>query len=82
MEPDARVTFRRSAGVTAHLTQQAQLPNDTGGPFSLRRGLNYSQSLFKLSITFTFQYLLIACRNKEGDPSGRPRFACYVRQQC
>jgi hypothetical protein len=51
LEPGARSDIRKIAGVTVPLKYQVPLPNNTGGPFSLRRGLNYSQSFFKLSIT-------------------------------
>lgn len=49
--PVLAVTFGKIAGVTAHLNCQVSLPNYTGGPFSLRRGLNYGQNFFKLGIT-------------------------------
>ena len=42
LEPGARSGVRRIAGVSVHLKCQVRLPNDTRGPFSLRRGLKYS----------------------------------------
>jgi len=55
LEPGARGDVRKIASVTAHLKYQARSTDrHTRGPFSLRRGLNYSQSFFKLSITFWF----------------------------
>jgi hypothetical protein len=43
-----------------------------GGPFSLRRGLEFDQKFFKLSITFSCSFLRFRLRNDEGDPVGSP----------
>ena len=47
------------------------------GPFSLRRGLMFDQSLFKLSITSSLGW--VRFRNDEGGPSGRPRCQAAMR---
>jgi hypothetical protein len=50
------------------------------GPFSLRRGLTFDQSFFKLGIT-SRSVTVFGSRTRKGDPSGRPRVSCNAGQR-
>jgi hypothetical protein len=73
LEPGARIASDKSqAKATANSAASFSALGGAGGPFSLRRGLDSDQSLFKLSITFVFRSICL--KTKKATLLGRPRF--------
>jgi hypothetical protein len=76
-----RATEVRTSCVEALWSPALVTLGSARGPFSLRRGLEFVQMYFKLSITFVPSlFLSIRLRNDEGDPVGSPSLEPLCRQ--